>query len=222
MRVPEHQWLPNPPDGTPVCGGFDGSENNDWSVIKLETAEGLIFTPRYGPDRRPTIWNPDEWGGRIPRAEIHAAWAEIAKRYVLGRIYCDPGFRDESSYETDIEEWDQRHGPDKFIPWVMAGSQRIGAVFAALRRFESDLEHGKITHDGCPITATHMGNARKFAATGDRYYLGKPSQKQKIDAAVTTVLAHEAACDARSAGWAHPVDTRVFHFANSRSSRPRR
>ena len=205
-------WLPEPPAGTLVCGGFDGSENNDWSAIKLETVDGLIFTPRYGPDRRPTIWNPAEFGGRIPRDEIDVAWAEIAARFSLGRVYCDPGFRDESSWETEIEEWDRKHGPDIFVPWVMAGSARITAVFTALRRFEADLEHGRISHDGCPITATHMGNARKLARTGDRYIVGKPNESQKIDAAVTSVLAHEAACDARDTGWGKPVDTRLFHF----------
>lgn len=202
MRVPDQPWMPAPPPGTPVCGGFDGSENNDWTAIKLETLDGLIFTPRYGPDQRATIWDPAEWGGKIPRDQIDVAWAEIVDRYDVARVYCDPGFRDESSWETEIETWDTNHGPDKFIPWVMSGQQRIGAVFAALRRFESDLEHGQIKHDGCPITATHLGNARKLGRTGDRYILGKPSQNQKIDAGVTSVLAHEAACDKRAEGWA--------------------
>ncbi len=193
-------WLPNPPDGTAVCGGFDGSWNNDWSAIKLETREGLLFTPRYGPDRRPTIWNPAEWGGRTPRGEIEAAWDELARRYKLLRVYCDPGFRDERDYSSDIERWDQLYGPDVFVPWVMSGSQRHNAVFAALRRFESDIETF-IRHDGCPITATHVANARKVALPGDRYLLGKPENSQKIDVAVTSVLAHEAASDMRAEGW---------------------
>lgn len=201
--MPEHDqpWLPNPPDGTEVCGGFDGSENEDWTAIKLETIEGLVFTPRYGPDRRPTIWNPAEWGGRIPRREVREAWRELADRYTLKRVYCDPGFRDESSWDTEIESWDQEHGPGVFIPWVMAGSMRVTAVFAALRRFEADLDQKLISHDGCPITVTHMGNARKLARSGDRYILGKPAPDRKIDSGVTSVLAHEAACDARADGW---------------------
>ena len=194
-------WLPNPPDGTQVAGGFDGSENDDWTAIKLETREGHIFTPRYGPDKRPTIWQPAEWGGRIPRAEVHAAWAEIAVRYQLVRVYYDPGFRDETSWETEGETWDQKYGPKVFIPWQMAGNSRIEAVYAAMRRFEADLESKFITQDGCPITTTHMGNVRKIAKSIDRYGMGKPSQIQKIDAAVTAVLCHEAASDARAAGW---------------------
>ena len=174
--MPAHElWLPNPPKGTRVCAGFDGSENDDWTCIKMETLDGLIFTPRYGPDRRATIWNPKQWGGRIPR--------------------------DELSWESEIEAWDRAYGPKKFLPWSMSGSSRIGAVYEALRRFEADLTTHRITQDGCPITRTHMMNARKVAKTLERYGLAKPQQNRKIDAAVTSVLAHEAACDARAAGW---------------------
>lgn len=95
MPVVDDVWLPNPSRGLSVCGGFDGSENDDWTAIKLETREGLIFTPRYGKDQRPTVWNPAEWGGKIPRGEVDAAWDELSRRYKLLRVYCDPGFRDE-------------------------------------------------------------------------------------------------------------------------------
>ena len=215
--MPAHElWLANPPDGTRVCGGFDGSENDDWTCIKCETVDGLIFTPRYGPDRRPTIWNPDEWGGRIPRSEVNAAWDELNRRYKIERAYCDPGFRDEVSWESQIEEWDQLYGPKRFIPWVMSGNSRVNAVYEALRRLESDLEQHHVTQDGCPITITHMGNARKIAKPGERYGLGKPQQDRKIDAAVTTVLAHEAACDARAAGWGRSQPNFILTASNTR------
>lgn len=208
--MPDDVWDENPPAGIAVCGGFDGSENDDWTAIKLETREGLVFTPRYGPDRRPTIWNPAEWGGRIPRGEVDAAWDELARRYRLLRVYCDPGFRDEASWESEIEAWDQEHGPKVFIPWQMSGSSRRNAVYAALRRFESDLAGRAITHDGCPITTTHMGNARRIALRNDVYALGKPAQNQKIDVAVTSVLAHEAASDMRADGWPEPTTAYAY------------
>lgn len=188
-------WLPDPDDGIKVCGGFDGSENDDHTVIKLETREGYLFTPRYGPDRRPTIWNPAEWGGRIPRGEVRAAWDELDRRYGLRRVYCDPGFHDETSWESEIEEWDTKYGPDIFVPWPTNAIQRM---YPAIRRFEADLP--TITHDGCPITTTHMRNARKIAR-GERYILGKPTQHQKIDASVTSIVCHEAASDMRAEGW---------------------
>ena len=121
------------------------------------------------------------------------------------RAYCDPGFRDELSWESEIEAWDRAYGPKKFMPWSMSGSSRIGAVYEALRRFEADLTTHRITQDGCPITRTHMMNARKVAKTLERYGLAKPQQNRKIDAAVTSVLAHEAACDARAGALANTI-----------------
>lgn len=202
-------WLPSPDPGTSICAGFDGSEMDDWTAIKAETREGLVFTPRYGPDRRPTIWNPkDSPTGRILRAEVHAAWAEIVETYDLRRAYCDPGFHDETSWESEIEEWAVLHGEDRFVPFPTTSAQRM---YPAIRRFESDLP--RLTHDGCPITTAHMRNARKLVArTGRTYTLGKPAHHQKIDAAVTTILAHEAAADERAAGWADEVDPTVFVF----------
>lgn len=202
-------WLPEPDPGTSVAGGFDGSENADYTAIKLETRAGYLFTPRYGPDQRPTIWNPAEWGGRIPRAEVRSAWAELIKRFDFRRVYCDPGFHDETSWETDIERWASEYGEEMFVPWP---TTQLGRMYPAVRRFESDLKNKLITHDGCPITTSHMRNARKIAKGTDRYTLGKPSQNQKIDAAVTSVLAHEAAADERAAGWPDATDTRVFCF----------
>ena len=93
--MPRREWLDPPPAGTQVCGGLDGSENDDRTAIKLETHGGFLFTPRWGPDRRPTIWNPAQHCGRIPRRQVHEAWAELNETYRLRRVYCDPGFNDE-------------------------------------------------------------------------------------------------------------------------------
>lgn len=203
-------WLPEPPAGTKVCGGFDGSENDDLTAIKLETVDGLIFTPRYGPDKLPTIWNPAHWGGRIPRAQVRVAWSELVERFDFSgeaRVYCDPGFHDESDWTTDIETWSSDHPDVQFVEWP---TNQISRMYPALRRFEADLSGGLIKHDGCPITVAHMRNARKVPKRGDTYTLGKPEQTAKIDACVTSVLAHEAAADARASGWGSESHKVIF------------
>ena len=194
-----------------VCLGFDGSESDDWTAIKAETLDGLLFTPRYGPDRRPAYWNPAEWGGRIPRSEVHAAVDELHQRYRVERQYCDP-----RGWQTEIDDWALRYGEQVVIPWA---TNRIAQMHAALERFVTDLATGALTHDGCPVTAAHVANARKLAKPGDRYILGKPSQGQKIDLAVASVIVHEAAADARAAGWGRPdpatsgVSTAMYGFS---------
>jgi hypothetical protein len=180
------------PDGTAVAGGFDGSENDDWTAIRLETQEGYSFTPVYGPDRRPTYWNPAEWGGSIPREEVHAAVDEIARRYRLRRFYCDP--RD---WRSEIGEWALKYGEEEVLEW---STYRIDAMFLALKRAYNDLKSGRRTHDGDQMAAAHVTNARKVAKPGDKYILGKPSAHQKIDIAMADTLAHEAAADLHAIG----------------------
>lgn len=180
------------PDGALVCGGFDGSDVDDWTALRLETIDGHRFTPLYGPDRRPTIWNPEEWGGSIPRTEVDAAVAEIFRRYKVVRFYADP--RD---WKSEIGEWALEHGERVVVEWA---TNRVVQMHAALDRSQVDLKSGRSTHDGCKWTSLAVGNARKAAKPGDRYILVKASPKQKIDAAMADVLAHEAACDAHASG----------------------
>lgn len=203
-------WLPEPPPGTQVCGGFDGSEVSDFTAIKLETIDGLIFTPRWGPDGLPAIWDPSQHDGHIPRPQVRAAWEAVLERFDVERVYCDPGFHDETSWETEIEEWASAWNTDAKPIFVAWPTNSLSRMFPAVRRFESDLKSGEISHDGCPITTAHMRNARKLLKRQDVYTLGKPAQNLKIDAAVTSVLAHEAAADARAAGWGTKTDSRMF------------
>ncbi|MGJ5667787.1 terminase large subunit [Rhodococcus aetherivorans] len=195
-------WLPNPDPGTQISVGFDGSENNDLTAIRCETREGFLFTPRYGPDRRPAIWDPAQWGGRIPRDEVDAAVDEIHDRWRVERQYCDP-----QDWYSEIGDWSLRHGEEHVFEWA---TNRVRQMYDAIRRFETDLATGRIRHDGCPITAVHIANARKVAKPGQKYILGKPADHQKIDAAMASILAHEAAADAREAGWADPVSSRMI------------
>jgi hypothetical protein len=197
MQSPD-DWLPPAPRGSRVAGGFDGSLSDDWTAIRLETDAGYLFTPRWGPDRVPTIWDPRQHGGFIPREQITQAWESVLDQYDLERAYCDPGFHDETSWETDIEVWATRWGAEKFVVWP---TNQLGRMFPALRRFEADLGT-TLWHDNCPTTRLHVNHARKIPKPGDRYVLGKPAQHSKIDLAVTSVLAHEAACDARAGSWA--------------------
>lgn len=191
----------------PVCLGFDGSSRSDHTGIRLETWDGYQFTPTYGPPgpdgkKRKTHWDPSQWGGRIPRGEVKVAMTEIYRGglYVVERGYFDP--RD---WDTEIDEWALEFGDEHVTSWDTGrGTARVGVVFAMLERFFNDLTEGRIPHDDCEITAEHMANARKVAKPGERYILGKPNDHQKIDMAMTSALCHEAAADARAAGWQPP------------------
>jgi len=199
------------PEGAEVAGGMDGSRSADWTAIRLETRDGHRFTPTYGPDSRPTVWNPAEWGGSIPRGEVVAAMDEINRRYKVRRFYIDP-----RHWETQAESWATEYGEDVFILWP---TNQISRMFGALDRYHTDIVQSETTtHDADDTTAKlHALNARKLAKPGDKYILGKPSEHQKIDVCMADVLAHEAASDVRATGW--PDDSPTFILTSSSTRR---
>ena len=181
------------PDGTAIVLGFDGSDVDDWTVLRAQTQDGYQFTPTYGVDRKPCIWNPAEHRGKIPRLEVAAAIEEIFDRFQVARMYYDP-----PDWKTEGQAWEAEHGEKVVLRWE---TYRITQMHAALVRQHSDVTKADttFTHDGCPVTAVHMRNARKLARAGQKYILGKPSQQQKIDAAMSSTLADEAAGDVTAA-----------------------
>ena len=72
------------------------------------------------------------------------------------------------------------------------------------------------THDGCDVTGQHVANARKSPRLSGRYVLSKPGDGRKIDMAIPSILAHEAAGDVTAAGWpelaASGISTAMYGF----------
>lgn len=185
---------------TKVCFGFDGSDNNDFTGIRLETLDKHQFTPRYGASSRPTLWDPADWGGRIPRSEVMAAVSELSSDFEIVRAYCDPMF-----WESEIDTWGSLYGEKVFVKWVTG---RVTQMHAALDRFQTDIYNpdSGFSHDGDPVVDAHMRNAviRSRALnplTKQRQYIiGKPAEHQKMDYAMSSTLAHEAVMDAIADG----------------------
>ncbi|MFB7671668.1 hypothetical protein ACFC26_09645 [Kitasatospora purpeofusca] len=186
-----------PPKGTRIVLGFDGSDVDDWTGLRAETLDGWQFTPVFGPDRLPTIWDPAEHGGQVPRLEVDAAVDELMRHYDVIRLYADPPY-----WETEVDTWADRYG-DRVVRWY---TQRTVQMHAAAERLLTDVvkKDSEFRHDGCPTAGVHIANARKAARPADRYVLKKASPTQKIDLCVVSILAHEARCDAVAAGQARP------------------
>lgn len=181
---------------TRIVLGFDGSDVDDWTAIRAETMDGYQFTPVYGENDEPTIWNPADHGGQVPRAEVRAAMHQLMHRYDVVRLYADPPY-----WMTEIDDWVDLYGEDRVIRWH---TRRIVQMHAACERLKTDVvkKDGSFAHDGCPITEDHIANTRAAARPMDRYVLRKASPAQKIDATIPSVLAHEALGDVIAAGLA--------------------
>lgn len=212
---------------TSVAMGMDLSNNNDWTGIRLETADLHQFTPTYdvGGERRPTVWDPANWGGFIPRGEVRAAVDFLTTEFHIIRAYIDPAgaamgsvdesaLNDDDSWRTELAEWAAKYGQKIFIPWPCS---RISPMHASLEQFRSAIRNpdSRFTHDADIVTRTHVTNAVMVAKTGGRYMLGKPhgADHQKIDQAMSSDLAHEAAMDALKEGdFKTQTDSRMFVF----------
>ncbi|WP_239934171.1 hypothetical protein [Streptomyces sp. CBG31] len=209
--IEPHGWaarlaLEEVPDGARITLGFDGSDVDDWTAIRAETLDGYQFTPTYGPDRRPTVWNPAEWDGQAPRLEVDAAVEELMARYDVVRMYCDPPY-----WDSEVDGWSAMYGDRVVVDWY---TNRVRQMHEACQRLITDVTKRDSTwrHDGCELTAQHVANARKAARPAGRYVLRKASPAQKIDLAVCSVLAHEAAMDATAAGLTKKRRRRVAGF----------
>jgi hypothetical protein len=189
---------------TPVAGGFDGSDNDDFTGLRLQTLPDMFqFTPTYGAANRKTQWKPGDFGGTIPRGEVMAAFRELAQYFRFVRVYMDP-FMWTSEADTLAAEF----GEGVFVKW---NTTRIVPMHAALERMKTDLanEESAFHHDGDQDVRTHMKNAVIRTREMDpltcvrRYILGKPigEDHRKIDFAMSSVLCHEAAMDSLAAGF---------------------
>lgn len=177
-----------------VVLGFDGSDVDDWTGIRAETQDGYQFTPETSAG--PTIWNPADFGGKVPRLDVRAAFEELFTMFDVVRMYADP-----PHWQTEIDELAEKHGEKKVIPWA---TYRPVPMHAALERLLTDVNKADsgFTHDGCSTTALHVRNARKAARTMGsvpRYILTKPGDGRKIDLAVASTLCHEAWGDVTNA-----------------------
>lgn len=195
------------PDGTAIVLGFDGSDVDDWTGIRAETQDGYQFTPTYGPDKRPTIWDPAEFGGQVPRLEVAAAVEELFERFTVVRWYGDP-----PGWETEHDGWAAKYGEKRVLRWP---TYRLVPMHAAAERLHVDVKKTDTTwsHDGCKVTGIHVRNARKSPRPGKppRYVLAKASPTQKIDLCVCSIVVHEAAGDVTAAKlWPAPRKAKMI------------
>ncbi|MBK6887018.1 MAG: hypothetical protein IPH03_11735, partial [Tetrasphaera sp.] len=181
------------PLGATITLGFDGSMVDDWTAIRARwvTDDGVFgFTPTFA-DGAATIWNPADYGGEVPRGEVQAAVEHLFDTYDVQRFYCDPEL-----WQSEIEGWATRYGDKRVVSWA---TYRTRQMAAALERLRTDVATQSLTHDNCPVTASHVANARRVRRAGG-VVIGKPNTHQKIDAVMADALAHEAACDVLVAG----------------------
>lgn len=182
------------PHGTPISVGFDGSLNDDTTVLRgSRMSDGFLF--RIGSWAKPSGAAGDGW--QVPRGEVLAAIRKTYRDYEVVRGYFDP-----HEWRSDIETLALELDPDgegKVVPWE---TRRDTAMGAALGRLHTDLTNATVWHDEDPEAAEHYGNAYSERRRGQRLVRKEnPNSSRKIDIVVGDALALEARADAITAGW---------------------
>lgn len=195
-------WLPNgtwdacvsdrqiTPDDEYVIG-FDGSFANDATALvgitvpKDENDLPHIFLIRAW-EKDPNI-HGDDW--RVDIQEVEQTIREfVAANPKCREIACDP-FRWQRSMEILAEEG------LPIVEWPSTSARRM--IPACAKFFDSVVEK-RVTHDGNPMLARHLGNAVvKSDAQGVRIVKESRASARRIDAAVAAVIGFDRAVSIR-------------------------
>jgi phage terminase large subunit-like protein len=179
-----------------VAFGFDGSLWDDaTALIGCRLIDGHIFVPRK-PDGSSAIWEkPDGPRGRgweVPRSEVDATVYHVMRYYDVRRFYGDPPY-----WQDEMVRWHAEWGDVIAEFWTQRETQMVRAT----ERFHTDVLTGAMTHDGNPVLARHVANARKKTVRAGTVIVKEHRHSEnKIDSAVAAILAYEARADAVEAG----------------------
>ncbi len=188
------------PDGELITVGIDGARYVDaLAIIATDVKTGFQWP--LGIWQRPEGAND---GYEHPMDEVDAVMTDAYNRYRVWRIYIDPGSQ-YANISNLVDMWMGRWGEKRVFSWLMS-RPKITAYM--IREYVSAVMTGDLTHDGDPLFAKHVANARRKMITAydedgrKMYVLSKdaPGSPNKIDSAAAAALSWAARGDAIAAG----------------------
>lgn len=203
------------PHGTAISIGFDGSLNNDTTVLRgCRMSDGFLF--RLGSWAKPSGAAGAGWS--VPRNEVLAKIRQVHRDFHVVRGYYDP-----HEWRSDIETLAAELGYETYVvdgktvqvPRVIAWpTSRDVAMAGALNRLHTDLTNGEVWHDGDREASEHYGNAYVLWKGKLRLVRKEnPNSVRKIDTVVGDALALEARADALAKGWTDEPVKPAQHFS---------
>lgn len=183
------------PDGELITLGFDGAKFHDSTALIGTTVEG-------GHQFVVGIWSRPEDAGddwEVDVGEVSRTVDEAFERWQVWRLYADPPY-----WEEQVDQWTSRWGARRVQKWW---TDRPKPMAHAIRAYVTAMREGSVSHDGDPVMAEHIRNARR-RETNVRTDEGRslftiqkasPKSPLKIDAAMAGCLSWEARGDAVAA-----------------------
>lgn len=171
--------------------GFDGSKSNDWTaLVGCRVDDGFLFVIK--------VWNPEKYGGEVPREDVDATVHSVMNRYDVVAFRADV-----KEFEAYVDQWSRMYkkkmkvnaSPNNPIAFDMRGQQKRFAFDC--ERLEDAVIEREVCHDGNPVLRQHVLNAKRHPTTYDAIAIRKATKdsSKKIDAAVCAVLAFGARQD---------------------------
>lgn len=168
------------PDGARIVAGFDGSVSGDSTALVGCTVTDPPHVFVIG------LWERDEPGWRVNRADVDAAVAAMFDRFDVVELAVDPWH-----WRSELELWADRHGARRVVEWPTNVTSRMGP---ATDRLYAAVAEDRVTHDGHPGLARHVANCvAKRTTFGDVIVKDGRSSPRKIDAAVAAIVAVDRA-----------------------------
>lgn len=169
--------------------GFDGSKNGDCTALVACTVESEPKLKVLGLWEKPLGPEGDEW--RVPRGQVKDVIRQACRDYKVREVAWDEWLWLDAAEELE----------DEGLPVVLF-PQTLSRMGPATQRFYELVTTQKLSHDGNPSLARHLGNAQlKRDSRGDRLMKDAKNSPRKIDLAVASVMAAD-----RAAFWLNEDD----------------
>jgi phage terminase large subunit-like protein len=180
-----------PGKGDKITLGFDGSKSNDWTaLVGCRISDGFLFVIK--------IWNPEAYGGEVPREDVDAAVHSAFQRYDVVAFRADV-----KEFEAYVDQWGRTYkkklkvnaSPNNPVAFDMRGQTKRFAFDC--ERLEDAVLEEEVWHDNNAVLKQHVMNAKRHPTTYDAISIRKVTKdsSKKIDAAVCAVLAFGARQD---------------------------
>ncbi|MFE6159803.1 terminase large subunit domain-containing protein [Streptomyces sp. NPDC056486] len=161
--------------GEAVVLGFDGSWKGDsTALVACRVADLRVFV--LGHWEAPQ----DDAHWRVPMVDVREALHEALATYKVANLVADPYRWEETLDNLEAEGYPVEAFPTNSLKRMVPATQ---AVYDAAR-------DGRMTHDGNPALARHVGNAvLREDKNGARITKEHASSRRKIDLAIAMILA---------------------------------
>lgn len=167
-------------DGEEVILGFDGAYSNDSTGLVACTLDGHLAV--VDAWERPAGLAGDGW--RVDIAQVEDAVRAACRRFTVLELVCDP-YR----WQRSMQAWEAEGIP--VIEWPTSSPARM---VPATQKFTEAVFDGRLSHDGDPRLARHIGNAvLKTDRLGPRVVKEHKLSSRKIDLAVCAIIAYDRA-----------------------------